>query len=133
MAVYREITCDQAVLTHAETAPAEIARVLRDARERSPHGLEHGVGDNCGSSPRSFIGSSYQTDKLQLWLINPGHGSYLSPANTPGGAFFRRGNRTGVVFGREGCLRRRLDSFTPHQCADYFANAGYVLLNRKRL
>ena len=35
MAVYREITCDQAVLTNAETAPAEIARVLRSARERS--------------------------------------------------------------------------------------------------
>jgi indolepyruvate decarboxylase len=29
MAVYREITCDQAVLTDADTAPAEIARVLR--------------------------------------------------------------------------------------------------------
>jgi indolepyruvate decarboxylase len=35
MAVYREITCDQAELTDAETAPAEIARVLRSARERS--------------------------------------------------------------------------------------------------
>jgi indolepyruvate decarboxylase len=35
MAVFREITCDQAVLTDAETAPAEIARVLRSARERS--------------------------------------------------------------------------------------------------
>jgi indolepyruvate decarboxylase len=35
MAVYREITCDQAVLTNADTAPAEIARVLRSARERS--------------------------------------------------------------------------------------------------
>jgi indolepyruvate decarboxylase len=35
MAVYREITCDQAVLTDPETAPAEIARVLRSARERS--------------------------------------------------------------------------------------------------
>jgi indolepyruvate decarboxylase len=34
-AVFREITCDQAVLTDAETAPAEIARVLRSARERS--------------------------------------------------------------------------------------------------
>src|SRR5215467_3210022 len=34
-AVYREITCDQAVLTDPETAPAEIARVLRSARERS--------------------------------------------------------------------------------------------------
>ena len=39
MAVYREITCDQAVLTDAETAPAEIARVLRNARERSLHCL----------------------------------------------------------------------------------------------
>jgi indolepyruvate decarboxylase len=35
MAVYREITCDQAVLTDPETAPAEVARVLRSARERS--------------------------------------------------------------------------------------------------
>jgi indolepyruvate decarboxylase len=34
-AVFREITCDQAVLDDAETAPAEIARVLRSARERS--------------------------------------------------------------------------------------------------
>jgi indolepyruvate decarboxylase len=35
MAVYREITCDQAVLTDASTAPSKIARVLRSARERS--------------------------------------------------------------------------------------------------
>jgi indolepyruvate decarboxylase len=35
MAVYREITCDQAVLSNALTAPNEIARVLRSARERS--------------------------------------------------------------------------------------------------
>ncbi len=35
LAVYREITCDQAVLTDPETAPDEIARVLRSARERS--------------------------------------------------------------------------------------------------
>lgn len=35
LAVYREITCDQAVLTDAETAPAQIARVLRSAREGS--------------------------------------------------------------------------------------------------
>ena len=35
LAVYREITCDQAVLTDALTAPNEIARVLRNARERS--------------------------------------------------------------------------------------------------
>jgi indolepyruvate decarboxylase len=35
LAVYREITCDQAVLTDAASAPAEIARVLRSARERS--------------------------------------------------------------------------------------------------
>jgi indolepyruvate decarboxylase len=35
MAVYREITCDQAALSDAETAPAEIGRVLRSARERS--------------------------------------------------------------------------------------------------
>jgi len=35
LAVFREITCDQAVLDDAATAPAEIARVLRSARERS--------------------------------------------------------------------------------------------------
>src|SRR5262249_16573772 len=35
MAGYREITCDQAGLGDPETAPAEIARVLRSARERS--------------------------------------------------------------------------------------------------
>jgi indolepyruvate decarboxylase len=34
-AVLREVTCDQAVLTDPATAPAEIARVLRSARERS--------------------------------------------------------------------------------------------------
>ena len=33
--VYREITCDQAVLADSATAPQEIARVLRNARERS--------------------------------------------------------------------------------------------------
>jgi indolepyruvate decarboxylase len=35
LAVYREITCDQAVLTDPSTAHNEIARVLRSARERS--------------------------------------------------------------------------------------------------
>jgi len=35
LAVYREITCDQAVLMDAASAPGEIARVLRSARERS--------------------------------------------------------------------------------------------------
>ncbi|MBK5956960.1 indolepyruvate/phenylpyruvate decarboxylase [Rhodoplanes elegans] len=34
-AVFREITCDQAVLDDPVTAPGEIARVLRSARERS--------------------------------------------------------------------------------------------------
>ena len=33
--VFREISCDQAVLTDPASAPAEIARVLRSARERS--------------------------------------------------------------------------------------------------
>src|SRR3954469_1128924 len=33
--VSREITCDQAVLSDGAAAPAEIARVLRSARERS--------------------------------------------------------------------------------------------------
>src|SRR5437764_9316116 len=35
MAVYREITCDQALLADPDSAPADIARVLRSARERS--------------------------------------------------------------------------------------------------
>ena len=35
LAVYREITCDQAVLDDPATAPAMIARVLRSAREQS--------------------------------------------------------------------------------------------------
>ncbi len=35
LAVFKEITCDQAVLSDPATAPAEIARVLRNARERS--------------------------------------------------------------------------------------------------
>jgi indolepyruvate decarboxylase len=35
LAVFKEITCDQAVLTDPVTAPAEIARVLRSAREMS--------------------------------------------------------------------------------------------------
>jgi indolepyruvate decarboxylase len=34
-AVFKEITCDQAVLSDPATAPAEIARCLRSARERS--------------------------------------------------------------------------------------------------
>jgi indolepyruvate decarboxylase len=33
--VFKEVTCDQAVLSDAATAPREIARVLRSARERS--------------------------------------------------------------------------------------------------
>lgn len=35
LAVMREVTCDQAVLDDLEQAPARIARVLRNARERS--------------------------------------------------------------------------------------------------
>ena len=35
LAVFKEVTCDQAVLTDAATAPAEIARVLRNALELS--------------------------------------------------------------------------------------------------
>ena len=46
MAVYREITCDQAVLTNADTAPAEIARVLRSARERSLRDSVSDAGPN---------------------------------------------------------------------------------------
>src|SRR5205085_7951293 len=35
IAVYREITCDQAVLIDPGGAPAQLARVLRSAREHS--------------------------------------------------------------------------------------------------
>src|SRR3954471_2438499 len=35
LAVFKEITCDQAVLSDPATAPREIARCLRSARERS--------------------------------------------------------------------------------------------------
>jgi indolepyruvate decarboxylase len=35
LAVFREITCDQAVLTDSAAAPAQIARVLRSAKEMS--------------------------------------------------------------------------------------------------
>ena len=35
LAVFKEITCDQAVLTDPASAPAQIARVLRSAREMS--------------------------------------------------------------------------------------------------
>src|ERR1700756_3518046 len=35
LTVFREITCDQAVLVDPEAAPREIARVLRNALERS--------------------------------------------------------------------------------------------------
>src|SRR6201987_4697239 len=35
LAVFKEITCDQAVLSDPTTAPAQIARVLRSAREMS--------------------------------------------------------------------------------------------------
>src|SRR4030081_3271745 len=52
MAVYREITCDQAGLTDADAAPAEIARVLRSARERSlPVFFELAGGMEAGASP----------------------------------------------------------------------------------
>jgi indolepyruvate decarboxylase len=54
-AVLREVTCDQAVLTDAATAPAEIARVLRSARERSlPVYIElprDMVGAECAAVP----------------------------------------------------------------------------------
>src|SRR5665647_569178 len=44
LAVFKEVTCDQAVLTDAASAPAEIARVLRSARERS-------LPDDAGDRP----------------------------------------------------------------------------------
>ncbi len=53
LAVFREITCDQAVLTDPATAPAEIARVLRSARGALAAGLyripaRHGGRRDCG-------------------------------------------------------------------------------------
>ncbi len=55
LAVFREMTCDQAVLQDPATAPHEIARVLRNARERSlpvyieiPRDL---VGSACAAVP----------------------------------------------------------------------------------
>jgi indolepyruvate decarboxylase len=61
LAVFREITCDQAVLTDAATAPAEIARVLRNARERSlPVYIEF---------PRDMVGA--QTGKVPVLPRRP--------------------------------------------------------------
>ena len=55
LAVFKEVTCDQAVLTDAASAPAEIARVLQSARERSlPVYIElprDMVGAPCGEVP----------------------------------------------------------------------------------
>jgi indolepyruvate decarboxylase len=52
LAVFREITCDQAVLTDPATAPAQIARVLRSAREMSlPVYLEF---------PRDMVGAGVE-------------------------------------------------------------------------
>ena len=55
LGVFREITCDQAVLSDPATAPAEIARVLRSASERSlPVYIEFPrdmVGAQCGAVP----------------------------------------------------------------------------------
>src|SRR5665647_1664513 len=55
LAVFKEVTCDQAVLTDTASAPAEIARVLRSARERSlPVYIEFPrdmVGAPCGEVP----------------------------------------------------------------------------------
>jgi indolepyruvate decarboxylase len=52
LAVFREITCDQAVLTDPATAPAQIARVLRSAREMSlPVYLEF---------PRDMVGAEVE-------------------------------------------------------------------------
>src|SRR4029077_11319371 len=53
LAVFKEITCDQAVLTDPLTAPAQIARVLRSAREMSlPVYLEF---------PREMVGVEVET------------------------------------------------------------------------
>jgi indolepyruvate decarboxylase len=53
LAVFREITCDQAVLTDPAAAPQAIARVLRSARERSlPVYIEF---------PRDMVGVETQT------------------------------------------------------------------------
>src|SRR5215831_12245603 len=52
LAVFREITCDQAVLADPATAPAQIARVLRSAREMSlPVYLEF---------PRDMVGAEVE-------------------------------------------------------------------------
>src|SRR6516165_1279958 len=52
LAVFREITCDQAVLTDPADAPQEIARVLRSAHERSlPVYIEF---------PRDMVGAQTQ-------------------------------------------------------------------------
>jgi indolepyruvate decarboxylase len=55
LAVFREITCDQAVLVDAQAAPHEIARALRNATERSlPVYIEFPrdmVGAECGAVP----------------------------------------------------------------------------------
>lgn len=55
LAVFREITCDQTVLDDPASAPAEIARVLANARERSlPVYIElprDMVGAPCGKIP----------------------------------------------------------------------------------
>ena len=56
LAVFKEFTCDQAVLADAATAPAEIARVLRSARELSlPVYIEFPrdmAGARCEAVPR---------------------------------------------------------------------------------
>ena len=62
LAIFREVTCDQAVLNDPATAPAEIARVLRSARERSlpvyiefPRDMVAAQVERVGVLPRSTI------------------------------------------------------------------------------
>jgi indolepyruvate decarboxylase len=59
LAVFKEITCDQAVLSDPERAPGEIARVLRRAQERSlpvyiefPRDLTHAETRAVSALPR---------------------------------------------------------------------------------
>ncbi len=63
-AIFREITCDQAFLTDAATAPTEIARVLRSALERSlPVYIE---------MPRDMVGAEVAPVKrLQKSPVDP--------------------------------------------------------------
>jgi len=68
LTVFREITCDQAVLTDPAAAPQAIARVLRSARERSlPVYIEF---------PRDMVG--VETDTVPVLPERPGDAGALA-------------------------------------------------------